>query len=199
MSQKVRRCRDIKAYIYFQGGGLWICSCPSFWKEIWDISDDLLLTKRKFSGEIILLALENGVSKYPELEGRFPQVAGVKFAFDPDAPPGSRVDPLLVRIGDEYLVMNQNYKLSTKNYLHNGCDGYTMLHNCEELVSECYIVYYVFVVLIPSSILSATFSYSFARLVKKFVQNYVYLFKIIFRLLKCVRENQRGFPNTGRV
>lgn len=88
-----------------------------------------------FLGEIILQALENGVSKYPELEGRFPQVAGIRFAFDPEAPPGQRVDPLLVRIGDEYLVMDQTYKLSTKNYLYNGCDGYTMLQNCEELVS----------------------------------------------------------------
>lgn len=78
--------------------------------------------------------MENGVSKYPELEGRFPQVAGVKFAFDPNAPPGQRVDPLLVRIGDEYLVMDQNYKLATKNYLHSGCDGYSMLAHCEELV-----------------------------------------------------------------
>lgn len=93
------------------------------------------MSRRQISGEIILRALENGVSKYPELEGRFPQVAGIKFAFDPEAPPGKRVDPLLVRIGDEYLVMDQKYRLSTKNYLHNGCDGYTMLQNCEELVN----------------------------------------------------------------
>ncbi|XP_065211905.1 trifunctional nucleotide phosphoesterase protein YfkN isoform X2 [Planococcus citri] len=88
------------------------------------------------TGEIIWKALENAVSKYPELEGRFPQVAGVKFAFDPNAPPGQRVDPLLVRVGDEYLVMDQNYKLATKNYLHSGCDGYTMLQHCDELISQ---------------------------------------------------------------
>lgn len=29
------------------------------------------------TGETIIKALENGVSKYPKLEGRFPQVIGV--------------------------------------------------------------------------------------------------------------------------
>lgn len=88
------------------------------------------------SGETVLQMLENGVSKYPVLEGRFPQVAGIRFAFDPNESPGKRVDPLLVRIGDEYLVLDQYYKLSTKSYLHMGCDGYSMLPNAEVIVSE---------------------------------------------------------------
>lgn len=86
-------------------------------------------------GETVLQMLENGVSKYPVLEGRFPQVAGIRFAFDPNESPGKRVDPLLVRIGDEYLVLDQYYKLSTKSYLHMGCDGYSMLPNAEVIVS----------------------------------------------------------------
>ena len=44
-----------------------------------------------FAGEDLLKALENGVCMYPKLEGRFPQVAGMSFAFDPSKPPGSRV------------------------------------------------------------------------------------------------------------
>ena len=31
------------------------------------------------TGSQLLEALENGVSKYPELEGRFPQLSGVSF------------------------------------------------------------------------------------------------------------------------
>lgn len=42
--------------------------------------------------------MENGVSAYPELEGRFPQVAGIEFGFDPSKPKGHRVDPSLVRV-----------------------------------------------------------------------------------------------------
>ncbi|XP_069676582.1 mannosylglucosyl-3-phosphoglycerate phosphatase isoform X2 [Periplaneta americana] len=88
------------------------------------------------TGQDILEALENGVSTYPKLEGRFPQVAGISFAFDPQAPPGRRVDPQLVRIGDEYLVPDQRYCLATKTYLYSGCDGYSMLKNAKVLVDE---------------------------------------------------------------
>ena len=51
--------------------------------------------------------LENGVSQYPTLEGRFPQVAGVEFAFDPSKPPGSRVNPRYVRIQGEYIDLDK--------------------------------------------------------------------------------------------
>ena len=87
------------------------------------------------SGQDILDALENGVSMYPKLEGRFPQVAGISFAFDPRQPAGKRVDPQLVRIGDEYLVPDQRYRLATKTYIHSGCDGYSMLKGAKVLVS----------------------------------------------------------------
>ena len=41
-------------------------------------------------GEQIHSALENGVSQWPKLEGRFPQVSGIKFAFDPSLPASQR-------------------------------------------------------------------------------------------------------------
>ncbi|XP_039298682.1 trifunctional nucleotide phosphoesterase protein YfkN isoform X3 [Nilaparvata lugens] len=88
------------------------------------------------SGADILLALENGVSAYPRLEGRFPQVAGVSFGFDPTAPPGQRVDASLVRVGDEYLDPNQKYLLATKAYLHSGCDGYTGFKQATVVLDE---------------------------------------------------------------
>ena len=52
-------------------------------------------------------ALENGVSQYPKLEGRFPQVSGVEFGFDPSKPPGQRVEPLLVKVQGEYLQLDK--------------------------------------------------------------------------------------------
>ncbi|XP_034243359.1 trifunctional nucleotide phosphoesterase protein YfkN isoform X2 [Thrips palmi] len=88
------------------------------------------------TGQVLLDALENSVSAYPKLEGRFPQVAGVSFAFDPSKPPGSRVDPELVRIGDEYLQPTQTYALATKMYLHGGSDGYTMLKDAKAIMDE---------------------------------------------------------------
>lgn len=44
-------------------------------------------------GKTIHEALENGVSTYPKLEGRFPQVSGLSFEFDPKREPFNRIDP----------------------------------------------------------------------------------------------------------
>ena len=39
----------------------------------------------------VIAALENGVSQYPKLDGRFPCVSGLRFSFDPSASPGSQL------------------------------------------------------------------------------------------------------------
>ena len=55
-------------------------------------------------------------------------MSGIQFAFDPTKPPGSRVDPKLVKIGDEYIDMGDSedkgkskpprtYRMATKSYL----------------------------------------------------------------------------------
>ena len=50
-----------------------------------------LLTLLEVTGAQLLAALENGVSQYPKHEGRFPQVSGLVFSFDPSQPSGLRV------------------------------------------------------------------------------------------------------------
>lgn len=87
------------------------------------------------TGKTMLSALENAVSAYPKLEGRFPQVSGISFAFDPNKPPGSRVDPQLVKIADQWMNENQKYALCVKSYVYGGCDGYSMFKECPVIVS----------------------------------------------------------------
>ncbi|CAC5409126.1 E3.1.3.5 [Mytilus coruscus] len=82
------------------------------------------------TGAEVVEALENGVSKYPSLEGRFPQVAGINYGFDPSKPPGERVDPELVQIQDQYIHLNKKYLLCTKEYIADGKDGYEVFKNC---------------------------------------------------------------------
>ena len=48
-----------------------------------------------------------GVSQYPSHEGRFLQVSGLKFAFDPCKPSGNRVDPRLITVGDTFLDLEK--------------------------------------------------------------------------------------------
>lgn len=88
------------------------------------------------TGKQVVEVLENSVSQYPKLEGRFPQVAGISFAFDPNQPPGSRIDPRFIKIGDEYLAVSQKYRVATKSYLQQGRDGYDVLKECEVLLDD---------------------------------------------------------------
>lgn len=86
------------------------------------------------SGHHIWRALENGVSQWPKLEGRFPQISGCSFIFDPSKPPMQRIDSKNIIIGDEQLVLDKQYRLTTKAYLALGKDGYDMLKECKILV-----------------------------------------------------------------
>ena len=78
------------------------------------------------TGDQLLQALENGVSKYPRLEGRFPQVSGISFTFDPSQPSGSRVSTSSVSVGGKKLASKLTYTLCTKNYIASGKDGYSV-------------------------------------------------------------------------
>jgi len=77
------------------------------------------------SGETLLEALENGVSEVDSLEGRFPQVSGMSFTWDPDAPAGDRVTA--VTVGGDPLDPSATYALGTNDFMAGGGDGYDML------------------------------------------------------------------------
>ncbi|KAJ2328465.1 hypothetical protein GGI00_004184, partial [Coemansia sp. RSA 2681] len=62
--------------------------------EIFPFEDPVVVVK--LTGDQIRRALENGVSKWPAQEGRFPQVSGIRFEFDPDREPGDRVTSIVI-------------------------------------------------------------------------------------------------------
>ncbi|SOB93814.1 bifunctional metallophosphatase/5'-nucleotidase [Rhodobacter maris] len=79
-------------------------------------------------GSVILAALENGVSQIEEGAGRFPQVAGLKFTFDPSAAPGARVSDVIVMAGEDWAPLDPEgtYGVVTNNFMRAGGDGYKM-------------------------------------------------------------------------
>ncbi|OYR62537.1 5'-nucleotidase C-terminal domain-containing protein [Halorubrum ezzemoulense] len=79
------------------------------------------------SGQTIHDALENGVSEVESLEGRFPQVSGMEFAWDLAGDPGDRIDPADVAVGGDPLNLEATYTLGTNNFMADGGDGYSML------------------------------------------------------------------------
>ncbi|CAK3759358.1 Mannosylglucosyl-3-phosphoglycerate phosphatase [Lecanosticta acicola] len=76
-------------------------------------------------GGNIVKALENSVSKYPALEGRFPQVSNITFAFDPSRAPGARCYDIC--IGGKPVELEREYKLVTRDYMARGKDGFESL------------------------------------------------------------------------
>jgi len=79
-------------------------------------------------GSVVLEALENGVSQYADGAGRFAQVAGLKYSFDPEAEVGSRVSDVMVKEGEEFVPIDpeKTYGIVTNNYVRTGGDGYGM-------------------------------------------------------------------------
>ena len=103
--------------------------------SILPIIDSIVLLE--LTGSQLIEALENGLSQYPKYEGRFPQVSGLSFTFDPSQPSGSRVIVDSVIVNGVPLEENSTYKLCTKGYIgQHGKDGYDVFRNCKKLVSE---------------------------------------------------------------
>lgn len=77
------------------------------------------------NGKALLEALENSVSAYPSLEGRFPQVSNISFEFDPEKPPNKRIS--WTKVGEQPLDLERQYKLVTRGYMGRGKDGFDSL------------------------------------------------------------------------
>lgn len=77
------------------------------------------------NGDALLAALENGVSEVDTLEGRFPQVSGLAFTWDPDASAGDRV--VSATVGGDPVDESATYTLGTNNFMAGGGDAYSML------------------------------------------------------------------------
>jgi 2',3'-cyclic-nucleotide 2'-phosphodiesterase (5'-nucleotidase family) len=81
----------------------------------------------KLTGREIKEALEHGVSGVELKEGRFPQVSGLSFAYDPKMPMGSRV--IDISVEGERLDPNRTYTVATNDFLAAGGDGYKLFRD----------------------------------------------------------------------
>ncbi len=87
------------------------------------------LSTFEITGQVVIDALENGVSQVEEVKGRFPQVAGLKFSWDASvAPNEGRIQSVMVADGDDFVPIDpvKTYLVVTNNYVRNGGDGYKM-------------------------------------------------------------------------
>ena len=85
------------------------------------------LSTFEVTGEVIVAALENGVSEIEEVAGRFPQVAGMTFTVDTGAEVGARISDVMV--GGAAIDLAATYGVVSNNYVRNGGDGYKMFRD----------------------------------------------------------------------
>ena len=85
----------------------------------------------ELTGENLVAALENGVSQVEEGGGRFPQVAGLRFRWDPEAPPGERIAEVEVQEGEGWAPLDRaaTYGVVSNNFMRSGGDGYAILRD----------------------------------------------------------------------
>jgi 5'-nucleotidase/UDP-sugar diphosphatase len=83
------------------------------------------------TGADILAALENGLSKVEEGAGRFPQVGGMRYVWDPSAPAGSRVVSVETGGDAEWVPLDPErvYSVVSNNFMRAGGDGYSVFRD----------------------------------------------------------------------
>ena len=122
------RVKDQGIYIAIQNGGGIRASIDAGEVTMGEVLTVLpfqnTLSTFQVTGATIVEALENGVSQHEEASGRFPQVAGMSYAFDLSKEPGSRISDVMV--GGAPIDPDKIYGVVSNNYVRNGGDGYAM-------------------------------------------------------------------------
>jgi 5'-nucleotidase len=90
----------------------------------------------RITGRTLRAALEHGVSegglvggRYASASGRFLQVSGVRYTFDPARPPGRRVVDVVRADGTRLAPDDTPYAAVTLDFVYRGGDGFAMLDN----------------------------------------------------------------------
>lgn len=114
--------------------------CPAFTPPPYPITRGSVLGVLPFGNVVFTVTvngaelktfLENGISRMPAADGRFPQVSGLCFTYDISAPAGSRVLSAVRQAADGTctgasldLTAASTYKIAENDFMATGGDGY---------------------------------------------------------------------------
>jgi 2',3'-cyclic-nucleotide 2'-phosphodiesterase (5'-nucleotidase family) len=114
--------------------------CPPFVPPPYPITRGQVLTVLPFGNVVVTFSvngaelktmLENGISRMPAVDGRFPQVSGLCFTYDISAAVGSRVTGAVRQATDGTcsgstvdLTAASTYTIAENDFMANGGDGY---------------------------------------------------------------------------
>ena len=88
----------------------------------------------ELSGRDLKRAMENGLSLLPRPGGRFPQVSGIKVAFDAAREPGSRI--LAMQVAGAPLDEGKSYRVAIVDFLARGGDDYAMFREATRITPD---------------------------------------------------------------
>lgn len=115
---------------YSAGSGLTVFDVSSI------LPFDNTVTGLILTGDEILQSLENSVSDVENSNGRFMQVSGIKFNYDPSLPAGSRVDRNSVFVGGTKLLSNKQYRVVVSSISAAGKENYTAMGEAPRFFEE---------------------------------------------------------------
>lgn len=104
------------------------------WYDILPYTNSIL--KVEITGEILHKILENGVSQYPKLDGRFLQVSRIEFKFDPRKEPGNRILKEDVLIDGKPLDYQKRYGVACNEFIADGKEGFKPILEGEQIIDE---------------------------------------------------------------
>jgi 5'-nucleotidase / UDP-sugar diphosphatase len=101
------------------------------------------ITRVELTGKQLQSILENGVSLAEQEEGRFPQLAGLRFVWNSKSPAGKRITKVeLVSESGNFQLLNPQaiYRVATTNFLASGGDGYREFAEGKNLLDTGYLL-----------------------------------------------------------
>ena len=94
------------------------------------------LIVKTFTGDQIRKVLEQQFDNRATGTDMFLQVSdGFTYSYDRSRPPGSRVDPMSIRLGGRRVGSNQKYRVAITDFLSDGGDNFTVFTQGTEPIS----------------------------------------------------------------
>lgn len=101
--------------------------------NVYDIlSFDNNIVGLEISGADLLTAFEGGLDHHDD----FPQVSGIRFEYDPEAPSGSRILRESIRIGGEAFDPAKIYKVACPSFISEGQCGYVTFKGAQHYFGD---------------------------------------------------------------
>lgn len=90
--------------------------------------------KLDITGDQLYQALENGISLIESGAGRYPQVSGIEFSYNPKLLPGARL--LDVKVKGQPLDRKAHYTIAVVDFVAEGGDGYDIFKDSKVLLDK---------------------------------------------------------------